>query len=383
MKWVIVRARAAARNIPCVLEGLLPAQRYGVVGFRLLATWAGLPTASDWKELSFPLQGGARRYASTGVTTVVDPGARANYVKKSKQGSLVERTRVLMAKEEHAQLERNANRLAAPCVLATAAAKEPIAAAAIFEQHGLLRVNGVLLPEECAALREHVNALLLSSIKTVASTETEFLHLFGPVMCRKARYDVLLPMDATVRSAVQQVLTWAAPVIMELAGAKASVCELSALVSDAGSDPQPIHHDTALFEEYSCKRVSMLVALQDVDEDMGPTVLFPWTNTPDWHRVLKMRGEKFAELLQGSTQPHVLGTMRAGDAILYDTNVLHCAGANTSNSHICVGVRRTLLVVSCQVEDHTNASQHTNIRQGYRGKFALKQHADWQVATPL
>jgi hypothetical protein len=39
--------------------------------------------------------------------------------------------------------------------------------------------------------------------------------------------------------------------------------------------------------------------------------------------------------------------------------------------------------VSCQVEDHTNASQHTNIRQGYRGKFALKQHADWQVATPL
>jgi hypothetical protein len=102
-----------------------------------------------------------------------------------------------MAKEEHEQLERNANRLAAPSVLATAAAKEPIAAAAIFGQHGLLRVNGVLLPEECAALREHVNTLLLSGIKTVASTETEFLHLFGPVMCRKARYDVLLPMDVT------------------------------------------------------------------------------------------------------------------------------------------------------------------------------------------
>ncbi len=89
-----------------------------------------------------------------------------------------------------------------------------------------------------------------------------------------------------------------------------------------------------------------------------------------------MRGEKFKELLQGSTQPHVLGTMRAGDAILYDTNVLHCGGANRSNSHGSLGVRRILLVVSCQVEDHTNASHHTNIRPGYRGKFALKQHAE-------
>jgi len=196
---------------------------------------------------------------------------RANYLKKSKAASQVERTRVLTALGEHRLLESNANRLAAPSVLASAAAKEPIAAAAIFEQHGLVRVDGVLLPEECAALREHVDTLLLSSIESVGSTETDFLQLFGPVMCRTARYDVLLPMDATVRSAVQQVMAQAAPVIRELAGAKASLCELSALVSDPGSVPQPVHHDTALFEEYSRKRVSMLVALQDIDENMGPT----------------------------------------------------------------------------------------------------------------
>jgi len=34
------------------------------------------------------------------------------------------------------------------------------------------------------------------------------------------------------------------------------------------------------------------------------------------------------ELLEGSSQSHVLGTMSAGDAILYDTNLLHCGGAN-------------------------------------------------------
>jgi len=228
------------------MRGLVLATR-GCSGFRLPTTWAG-------------------RALHLGVKTV-----RANYLKKSKAASQVERTRVLTALGEHRLLESNANRLAAPSVLASAAAKEPIAAAAIFEQHGLVRVDGVLLPEECAALREHVDTLLLSSIESVGSTETDFLQLFGPVMCRTARYDVLLPMDATVRSAVQQVMAQAAPVIRELAGAKASLCELSALVSDPGSVPQPVHHDTALFEEYSRKRVSMLVALQDIDENMGPT----------------------------------------------------------------------------------------------------------------
>lgn len=252
----------------------------------------------------------------------------ARYVQKSKQGSQVERTRVLTAKEEHVLLERNANRHDAPSVPALVAAQDPCAAAALFEQHGLLRVNGVLLPDECTALRYHVDALLLSSIEAVGSTATGFLQRFGPVMCRKARYDVLLPMDATVRSAVQQVLAMAAPVITELAGAEASVCELSALISDPGSAPQPIHHDTALFEEYSRRRVSMLVALQDVDEEMGPTIFFPRTNTTDWHGLLRLRGQNFQELLEGSTQAHVLGTLRVGDAFLYDTNLLHCGGPN-------------------------------------------------------
>jgi len=283
------------------------------VGLRLLAT-AGRPWADACKV----------RALHHSVKPVL-----ARYLQKSKHGSQVERTRVLTAKEEHTLLERNANRHAAPSVLAAAAAQEPIAAAALFEQHGLLRVNGVLLPDECNALRQHIDALLLSSIKSVGSTATGFLQLFGPVMCRKARYDVLLPMDATVRTAVQKVLAMAAPLITELAGSEASVCELSALVSDPGSAPQPVHHDTALFEGYSRKRVSMLVALQDVDEDMGPTVLFPGTNTTDWHGFLRLRGEKFKkELLEGRTQPHVLGTLRVGDAIVYDTNLLHCGGPN-------------------------------------------------------
>jgi len=54
-----------------------------------------------------------------------------------------------------------------------------------------------------------------------------------------------------------------------------------------------------------------------------------------------------------------------------------------SDAHGAAGVRRTLLVVSFQVEDYSNASHHTNIRPGYRSKFLLDQHADWQQDPSL
>ena len=51
-----------------------------------------------------------------------------------------------------------------------------------------------------------------------------------------------------------------------------------------------------------------------------------------------------------------------------------CLARGVFDSYAC-----TLLVLSSQVEDYTNASHHTNIRPGYRGKFSLKQLADWQL----
>jgi ectoine hydroxylase-related dioxygenase (phytanoyl-CoA dioxygenase family) len=293
----------------------------------------------------------------------------------------IEKNRRLTAEEEHELLELNGNRKDAPNMHCTAALENPPAAAQAFEAGGLLRVNELLSHEEAAALREYVDATLQESIESVGTTETPFLQLFGPVMGREHRYDVLLPMDSIVHSALQRILGQVAPLLMELVGAKASVCELSALVSDPGSAPQPLHHDTGLFGG-SRRRVSMLLALQDVEEDMGPTVLFPGTNTPDWHIDYMARGEELEELLEGeggSESSFVLGLLNAGDAMVYDTNLLHCGGANCSHTRSGGGERRTLLVVSSQVEDETNSADHTNIRPSYRGKFALSQHSEWML----
>merc|ERR1740138_983288 len=110
---------------------------------------------------------------------------------------------------------------------------------------------------------------------------------------------------------------------MEVVGDDCHLCELSALVSDPGSPAQPIHHDIQC--DGTNPRVTVLVALQDVTAEMGPTLLFPRTNTPEWHLNFLERGDMFEHLLDSS---HIVGLLRAGDAVMYDARLLHCGGAN-------------------------------------------------------
>ena len=152
-------------------------------------------------------------------------------------------------------------------------------------------------------------------------------------------------------------------------GDDACLCELSALISDPGALAQPIHHDTSFCE--APPRVSLLIALQDVEEDMGPTIFFPQTNTPEWHIKYLMRGEELEELFCESQ--HVRGRLKAGDAVLYDTTVLHCASENKSTA------RRTLFTLSAQEESESNVNEKAHIRKGYRGSLKLAELDLWMV----
>lgn len=243
-------------------------------------------------------------------------------------------------------------------------------AAALVLEHGLCHFPGALDAGTAEELRDHVCRVLLEAKQRVASRGAAYSSLFGPVMARANRYDLLLPLDALVLSTIRTVLFSIEPAMRELVGEDAYLCELSALVSDPGAVAQPVHHDTTF--DGKPPRVSLLVALQDVDGDMGPTLFFPKTNTPEWHMQYLMRGEELEELL-GSSQ-HCAGTLRSGDAVLYDTDLLHCASGAENSTR-----RRMLLTLSAQEETPANKSEHTNIRAGYRGALKLRDLLQWEA----
>ena len=344
------------------------------------------PCSSDYRRMMLrPCEHVARRILCHRTPPLrMAHSTWSNFQRESKQNSVIERSRILTANDEHGLLEF-APVEEAPCMEASACVHEGASSVVSrFRENGLLRLNNMLPTSDTSVLKHYVDHLLEAGIESVGGTKgTPFLHLFGPVMVRQNRFDVLLPIDKIVLPIVQRIMSHLSNVLIELTGADTCLCELSALVSDPQSPGQPVHHDTALFEG-SNRRMSLLVALQDVHEDMGPTIFFPSTNTEEWHINYMNRGKELEDLLENDN--HMMGVLNEGDAVLYDTNLLHCGSANRANKRknqggIVPEARRTLLVVSVQVENQLNAGDHSNIRPGYRGKFRIVDHAKWHVAV--
>lgn len=238
-------------------------------------------------------------------------------------------------------------------------------ASAYFRTHGLVRLDGLLSAVEAKRLAVHVDLLLSTACKQVCSSQSAFLDLFGPIMSRANRYDLLLPLDSVVLPAAKNVLQRVGATLQEIVG-DCHLCELTALVSDSGAAAQPVHHDTSF--DGTPPRVSLLVALQDITDDMGPTIWFPATNTPAWHLKYSARGDDLEDLLGEST--HIRGLLGIGDAVLYDTRLLHCGGANTQQ-------RRALLTLSMQLEDSSSQEMHANIKRGYRSRLRIRDAPHW------
>jgi ectoine hydroxylase-related dioxygenase (phytanoyl-CoA dioxygenase family) len=188
-------------------------------------------------------------------------------------------------------------------------------------------------------------------------------------MCRENRFDVLLPLDKLVLRISKQILRHLAPLVIEVSGDTSSLCELSCIVSDPGSPAQPVHHDTQF--DGSFPRFSVLVPLQETTKEMGPTGLFPHTNTPDWHLAYALRAEELECLFEDT--PHVLATLGAGDALIYDTNSLHFGSANVSDT------RRSVLALSFQIDKGVSAGIHSNIMKGYRNRYPVADFETWGV----
>ena len=140
-------------------------------------------------------------------------------------------------------------------------------------------------------------------------------------------------------------------------------------MSDPGSQRQVAHPDTPWQEEpvlYTC-----FVALQDITPDMGPTTWLPKTHTQEMHQrfqdetTTSSSGQKSPKDQLLSTAPSVLGTLSKGSCAIFDSRLLHCGGANQSETS------RALMYCSFQ-NPKVVPGNPGSIRSNLIGKWTLQ-----------
>ncbi len=103
-------------------------------------------------------------------------------------------------------------------------------------------------------------------------------------------------VDAAVRSIVGGTN---ASLFREICGDDGILVELSALITFPGARAQSLHTDIPFNALPECKETntpplcSVFVALQDVDRDMGPTIIFKGTHRKEFHRAIDATQESY------------------------------------------------------------------------------------------
>ena len=108
-----------------------------------------------------------------------------------------------------------------------------------------------------------------------------------------------------------------------LDAAECTLYELSTFHSLPGAPEQPMHSDTVERRE---RFLTVFCALHDIDVSMGPTVLWPGSHMRV-HLHDRMSAQQRAEGCERTP-----GVLRKGEALVMDSRLVHCGGANRSAS---------------------------------------------------
>jgi hypothetical protein len=106
--------------------------------------------------------------------------------------------------------------------------------------------------------------------------------------------------------------------------------------------------------------VTVFVALQDIDELMGPTCMYPCTHAPAFHVEVGERGPLVLRARRG-----VKMDLRAGEAVVMDSRLWHYGGANTVR-------RRSLLVVSFAARGARPKGSTYSLLPHLEGRYSLQ-----------
>ena len=220
---------------------------------------------------------------------------------------------------------------------------------AVIVKQGVARINGRLSKETAASLLDFVNGYLEEALTTKVEDMTlEEIYkqqpYFADVREKLNRWDMLLPLEEsdTVQQALWELLvddTVLSDSIESILGPAAQLYEMGSLISDPGSERQLLHADYNYqpdFQPDIPPALTCFVALQDIDESMGPTTFLPSSATEEYHEEIAVGqeyrygdGSQKSKLLSQSTNH--LSTLGTGDCALYNPMTLHCGGANRSD----------------------------------------------------
>jgi ectoine hydroxylase-related dioxygenase (phytanoyl-CoA dioxygenase family) len=220
------------------------------------------------------------------------------------------------------------------------AAREGVPPVAVQEIATALSADGVVQVETLLSIAAAKDLLVHVNKALGRQRESDQRHdqdphkevMLGAVLCRQHRFDLKLDLrEPIVGEALANILSLVGPSLLQLLGSRAELFELGALISDGGSTQQPLHPDTPWTRAISV--ITVIVALQDVDQSMGPTIYLPRTHTQRARAAMwgfdPKGDEDIAEVLAESTLRIPLP--RCGDGVLFDSRTMHCGGANESN----------------------------------------------------
>eukprot|EP00930_Biecheleria_cincta_P029856 TRINITY_DN20716_c0_g1_i1.p1 TRINITY_DN20716_c0_g1~~TRINITY_DN20716_c0_g1_i1.p1 ORF type:complete len:399 (-),score=86.63 TRINITY_DN20716_c0_g1_i1:33-1229(-) len=247
-----------------------------------------------------------------------------------------------------------------------------------LEKEGYVVLKGVLDKEECEVLREHV------LLCTDAGLQQERFDLFGDIQAADNRSDLKLDLCEPVVKALDKFSQRCGELLRRICGGDVRIVELAAISSSKGAVAQPVHADTMhgvtrflqsdlalpdagprgdLSEDEDAEGdvgkivqavatdtaliFTSLLALQDIEPEMGPTHVWPGTNTVEHHATLWSTSASGKKLSTVSDADEAFGvahrqmTLKQGDLVLYDSRTMHCGGANSSDKRravFCVSV---------------------------------------------
>ena len=209
--------------------------------------------------------------------------------------------------------------------------------------HGVIRIDSALSEETADALRQFVDEELSRAEQEVEAGTHDADSRFADLVLVSKRCDLLLPLRGAAITALQELLgegSTLGPLVEEIMGEHGVLQEIACLISYPGSEQQPLHPDTPYSSPPSL--YASFIALQDVDEDMGPTVYLPGTHTKAAHSefyggdlvaAAETSGIRTAPVAEDflRTRPVALGLLKKGDLACYNQQVLHCGSANRSD----------------------------------------------------
>ena len=200
---------------------------------------------------------------------------------------------------------------------------------------------------------------------------------------KRKRWDLKVPMCEEAAAALRQLLARDAPAAVALSSVlgdarTSGLHEMGAIISIPGAPRQVIHSDTVWTPQPVL--YTAFVALQDVSPDMGPTTLLPGTHCEAAHERFDDAGAGGKDALLAASA-RLQGPLRGGDAVVYDSRVLHCGGANRFGGALGGGAstkagpaagERVVFYVSfacpCGVQDADNVA---TIVEDLKGKYTM------------